>query len=340
MKKFENQMKVFFLVLLATVLNGCTSSINIKYQDALSQNKADKNKQTHFNKKQKYIQEKSINKAKKKSGCHSYYENYNFSKVDIKKGYNWQLIWSDEFNEGGQPNPEKWTYAEGYRRNDAQSCYTLRPKNVRVENGCLVLEAHKEQYPNSNYKKGSKHKLEQQFAKYTSGRLKSENKFDFTYGKVDIRAKVKSGSGAWSQLSVINSKHDTLSWPYCGEMLMMAYTGQLQNSFVTTVFSGKSRWDCRVYGEKMDNDFNVWSMEWDECELRFYFNGELYQLIKKDEDLGKDLKYWPFDQQFCLYLDLIIGGRWSPVIDDKIFPVKMQVDYIRVYKDGNSKNKK
>ncbi len=274
----------------------------------------------------------------KKSDRMSYYKRHKHTSSNTSNGYNWQLLWSDEFNKGTQPNPEKWTYGEGYLRDDAKSYYTLRPKNVRLEYGCLVLEAHKELYPNSSYIKGSKDPFEQQFATYTSGRLKTENKFTFKYGKVDIRAKLQAGSGIWSQLSLISENRETIGWPECGEILMLAYTGQSLKRMVTSVFSKNNRWDHILnFDLNPTSEFHVWSLEWGPNQLRFYFDGVLYSIVEKEDSFGNDKKNWPFDKDLCLYLDLIIGGLWSPVIDDNALPAKLKVDYIRVYKDGNIK---
>ena len=61
----------------------------------------------------------------------------------------WKLVWSDEFDKPGQPDPAKWDYEEGYIRNNERQYYTrARGENARVENGMLIIEARKEQFKN------------------------------------------------------------------------------------------------------------------------------------------------------------------------------------------------
>ena len=278
------------------------------------------------------------NKLKKGIVNSPFYEQHKSTYSNFNKGYNWELIWSEEFNEGKQPNPKIWTYGEGYIRKNAKSYYTIRPKNIRLEYGCLVIEAHKEQFKNKDYTPNSNDPLKQQFATYTSGRLKTANKFSFKYGKIDVRAKIQSGSGAWSQLSLINNNADPArsNWPDCGEILLLAYRGQHPDTLLTSVFSKNYRWDHSLHYYNPTKEFHIWSVEWSKDQLRFYLDGKLYNIVNKYKTNGEKIKNWPFNQEFCFYLDLIIGGSWSPAIDDKIFPVKLKVDYIRIYKDKNN----
>ena len=119
-----------------------------------------------------------------------------------------QLIWSDEFNENGSPSTSKWGYnigAGGWGNGESQY-YTSRSDNVIVEDGLLKIIAKKENYMGSEY---------------TSARLKTESKFDFKYGRVDIRAKLPSSQGTWPAFWLLGEDIGTVGWPACGEIDIM-----------------------------------------------------------------------------------------------------------------------
>ena len=122
-------------------------------------------------------------------------------------------IWSEEFNIDGAPNSENWIYETGTGcpnlcgwGNGESQYYTDRVENVKVENGLLKITAKAESYNGSNY---------------TSARIISRDKYEFQYGRVDIRAKLPTGAGTWPALWMLGANHQSVGWPACGEVDIM-----------------------------------------------------------------------------------------------------------------------
>ncbi|MBT8140971.1 MAG: family 16 glycosylhydrolase [Gammaproteobacteria bacterium] len=254
----------------------------------------------------------------------------------------WKLIWSDEFDYDGQPDSEKWTHDIWPARkvNDEDQTYTDRLKNVRVENGMLVLEAHKEAFNN---------------AEYTSGRIHSAAKGDLLYGRIDVRAKLPPGQGTWPAIWMLPSdpfKYATTckpgedwqgsdscdAWPNSGEIDIMEHVGYDMNTVHGTVHNRAYYW---VNGEQRkgsvnsvnaEQEFHVYSLEWTPDSITILFDGAPYFFYMNE---GEGWKAWPYDHAYNLILNLAVGGFWGRAggpIDDSIFPVRMEVDYVRMYK--------
>lgn len=115
--------------------------------------------------------------------------------VEIRERDGWDLVWADEFNTPGQPDPEEWTYDRGLRRNQESQFYTDKPENCRIEDGKLILEARRERVKNPNFVPGSSNWKEAEFAEYTSACVVAKR--DFLYGRLEIRAKIPAGKGTW-----------------------------------------------------------------------------------------------------------------------------------------------
>lgn len=258
----------------------------------------------------------------------------------------WRLTWQDEFDYDGQPDASKWSFNIWPARkvNDEDQAYTQRSKNVRVENGTLVLEAHREDYNN---------------AKYTSGRIHSAGKGDFLYGKAEISARIPSGQGTWSALWMLPSdpyKYATScepnedwqgsrscdAWPNSGEIDIMEYVGYDPTTVHGTVHNKAYywiNWEQRKgsiqVDDKVNTDFQTYSVEWAPDYLFISMNNTPYFYYHNH---GEGWQAWPFDHPYHLILNLAIGGVWGKAggpIDDSIFPVKMEVDYVRVYSLSN-----
>lgn len=253
---------------------------------------------------------------------------------------NWKMIWSDEFNHQGVPDPGKWNFDEwpAKKVNDEDQVYTSRNKNARVVDGKLIIQAHKERY---------------QGGEYTSARLHSLGKGDFLYGKVDIRAKLPAGQGTWSALWMLPSdpyKYATTcqenedwqgsttcdAWPNSGEIDIMEHVGYDMHNVHGTVHNKAYYWlnweqrKASVDAVDVDQTFHVYSMEWSPEYIIISFDGSPY-FFYKNEHSG--WKAWPFDHPYHLVLNLAIGGAWGRAggpIDDSIFPVQMEIDYVRV----------
>ncbi len=240
----------------------------------------------------------------------------------------WKLVWAEEFNYTGPPDPKMWGYEEGFVRNKEKQIYTRdRLKNARVENGNLVIEAHKEIFQNPNYKPGSN---APQSANYTSASLITRNKASWQYGRIETRAKLPAGKGLWP---AVWTKGIWGSWPACGEIDILEWTSKTPGFIFASLHYGsesnplKSTKNFDV--PAINADFHVYAMEWTADRIEFYFDGRKYHEFNvNDAGLGSDN---PFRKPHFLLVNLALGGYTGGRIDDAAMPQKFLVDYIRVY---------
>ncbi len=254
----------------------------------------------------------------------------------------WQLVWSDEFDVDGDPDPERWNVEEWPARkvNDEDQAYTSRPRNVRVENGHLVIEAHKEDF-------------EEAF--YTSARLQSQGKGDFLYGRFEIRAKLPRGQGTWPAIWMLPSdpfRYATLcgegtdwqgnpdcdAWPNSGEIDIMEHVGYQMGHVHGTVHNEAYYWakweqrKGRIILDDVDRAFRVYALEWTPDRIDIFVDDTLYFTYVNENDGWRS---WPYDHPFHLILNVAVGGMWGRAggpIDDSVFPQKMLVDYVRIFR--------
>lgn len=260
----------------------------------------------------------------------------------------WNMVWNDEFDYNGAPDPEKWTHDiwPAGKVNEEDQAYTDRAKNVRVEDGKLVIEAHKEDYQN---------------AKYSSGRIHSLGKGDFLYGRAEVRAKLPAGQGSWSAIWMLPSdpfKYATTcaagadwqgsascdAWPNSGEIDIMEHVGYDMNRVHGTVHTRAYYWvngeqrKASVEAKNVAEAFHEYAVEWTPERIDIFFNGSRYFTYLNQ---GEGWKAWPFDHPYHIILNLAVGGAWGRAggpIDNSIFPAKMEVDYVRVYELAGSAN--
>jgi beta-glucanase (GH16 family) len=239
------------------------------------------------------------------------------------KAQQWKLVWSDEFNYKGLPDSTKWGYDVGGNGwgNHEKEFYTNRTlKNARVEKGNLVIEAIKEKYNNLDY---------------TSARLTTKGKFDWLYGKIEVKAKLPKGLGTWPAIWMLNSR-SPLKWPDDGEIDIMEHVGYDEGNIHASIHCKKY---YHVIGTqktaitKVDDCttvFHIYSMEWNADSICISVDNKKYFSFI-NEHKGKE--YWPFDEPFHLLLNIAVGGDWGGQkgIDDSIFPQQMLIDYVRIY---------
>ena len=232
--------------------------------------------------------------------------------VSVKLG----LYWSDEFNTDGAPDPTKWGYdigAGGYGNNELEY-YTNRPVNAIVQGGVLKITAKAESYLGSNY---------------TSARLVSHGKFDFTYGHVDIRAMLPAGIGTWPALWMLGSNFATVPWPGCGEMDIMEQKGsQLNTIYGTLHYPGHSGANGNGATTTISNSttqFHIYSLDWSPTAIKISVDGTVFQTVANSSAL-------PFNLNFFFILNVAMGGDFTGSVDPNFTSATMQVDYIRVYK--------
>lgn len=238
--------------------------------------------------------------------------------IPIQEG--WKLVWQDEFD-GKAIDPANWTYdlgGGGWGNGEAEY-YTSRPENARVENGSLIIEARQEKYEGSYY---------------TSARLKTQGLHSFQYGRIEARLKVPAGAGLWPAFWMLGESFNGSNWPDCGEIDIMEYIGREPDLIMGTLHGpgysgplGRTKWNRQKYN--IADDFHTYAVEWDENEVRWYYDGSLYSTVTRN-DL-EDQK-WVFDQPFFIILNLAVGGQLpGPVGLKTTFPAQLLVDYVRVY---------
>lgn len=237
-------------------------------------------------------------------------------------GHPYTLVWSDEFNGTGLPDPAKWSYdtgGNGWGNNELEY-YTQRLQNARVENGNLVIETRKEDYQGSHY---------------TSARLLTRGKASWTYGKMEIRAKLPAGRGTWPAIWLL-SDTQPLRWPDDGEIDIMEEVGFDPNQIHATIHCGayngvKGNQKTSILSIPSAQDsFHVYSVEWTPDSMTFSVDQRAYLTYNNDHS---GYSTWPFQHNFFLILNIAIGGNWGGQqgVDDSIFPQQMLVDYVRVY---------
>jgi beta-glucanase (GH16 family) len=227
------------------------------------------------------------------------------------------LTFSEEFNTDGAPNPAVWGYdlgtgSNGWGNNEEQN-YTSDPKNVKVEGGKLVITAIKES-------SGGK--------PYSSARIKTQGKFSFKYGKIEIKAKFPTGAGTWPAVWSLGDNFSTVSWPACGEIDFVEHIGREQNKiFGSLHYPGNSGGNA-VSGSKLisnaSTEFHIYKVIWNSSKIRFFVDDVLYKTASNTSSL-------PFNQKFFLIANVAMGGNFGGTIDSNFTQSSMEIDYIRIY---------
>ncbi len=244
-----------------------------------------------------------------------------------KPAEKWTPVWSDEFNYTGLPDSTKWDYdvgGQGWGNHEKEYYTKARSENARVENGHLIIEARKEPMDTSDY---------------TSARLVTRGKADWTYGRFEIRAKLPSGRGTWPAIWMLASKQSYGNdyWPDNGEIDIMEHVGYHPGHIHASTHSKKYYFKINtqktdtIYVKDFKDEFHTYAMEWEPNEIRIYLDDSLYFTSPNDHSGWEG---WPFDKPFYLLLNIAVGGDWGGAqgIDDSIWPQRMEVDYVRVFK--------
>lgn len=233
----------------------------------------------------------------------------------------WTLVFADEFDAPGALDPAKWGYEIGYVRNDEKQSYTSRSENVRAENGTLVIEGRREAY--------------QGYA-YTSASINTRRRFEFQYGRVEVRAKLPTGRGTWPAIWMLGTNIDEAGWPACGEIDVMENVGfepaTIHGTIHTAAYNhvaGTAKGSSVAVTSPWE-DFHVYAMEWYPDRVDIFVDGSRYFTFRNE---GTGPRAWPFDKPMYLLVNLAIGGSWGGQkgIDDSLFPHRYVVDYVRVY---------
>ena len=227
------------------------------------------------------------------------------------------LVWQDEFDTNGAPNPSNWTYdlgtgTDGWGNLELQH-YTDRPENIIVEDGMLKITAKAESFSGSDY---------------TSSRIKSQDLYEFTYGRVEFRAKLPEGGGTWPALWMLGANFEDVGWPNCGEIDVMEHVGNNQNTIHGTLhFPGNSGGNAvggNTTNPTASSEFHLYSVEWRPGEIIFLVDNEPYFTFDNDGTL-------PFNSDFFLIINFAMGGNFGGDVDPAFVESTLEVDYVRVY---------
>lgn len=248
------------------------------------------------------------------------------------QGY--KLVWADNFNISGNPDPENWNYETGFVRNLEEQIYTKRKKNIRVKKGNLEIIALREKFRNRNYDPNIKnYRINTPNSDYTSASINTKDKFEFRYGRVEIRAKVPKGQGLWPAIWMLGANFDEIDYPKAGEIDIMEHVGkEPENIHATVHYSAntgiQSDGGTQIIPD-LSEDYHVYSVSWSPEKIEFLVDNSVFHSFNIEE-AGKENN--PFRKPFYLIINLALGGNWAGKLDPEIFPQKFLIDYVRVYK--------
>ncbi len=251
----------------------------------------------------------------------------------------WNVVWSDEFN-GNSLDTGIWNYdigtgSSGWGNNEIQY-YTNRTDNVRVSDGTLKLIAKRENYGGSSF---------------TSGRIKTQDKKTFKYGKMEAKIKVEGGNqnGVWPAFWMMGNDISAYGWPACGELDIMEHRNG-EPEILGTLHWGANYnnhlwWGSENGGsfyrfqDNANNGMNGWhtyGVTWDETSIKWYVDDQVYQTAYLTE---QNASY--FRKNHFFLLNLALGGPNSPftkgiTVDGNFQQATMYVDYVRVYSYNGS----
>jgi beta-glucanase (GH16 family) len=272
-------------------------------------------------------------------------------KASISKGEDssYQLVWSDEFNYQGAPDPNKWTYERGFVRNQELQWY--QPENARCENGTLLIEARRERKQNPRYTPGSNNWAQsREYAEYTSASVTTRGLHSWLYGRFEMRARIDTRPGLWPAFWTLGVQG---RWPAGGEIdIMEYYKGIL---LANVAWGSKQPWIAKWDNSKKpitefgDPDwsrkFHVWRMDWDDTSIKLYVDDVLLNSTDLKDTVNEDLEAKdsqvrnsalgdpknPFHQPHYIILNLALGGTSGGDPSGTEFPARFEVDYVRIY---------
>lgn len=241
----------------------------------------------------------------------------------------WSLVWQDEFD-GGALDAARWEVLTGdgcsqdlcgWGNNELQ---WYQAANATVDSGRLTITARRE---SSNGRA------------YTSARIRTAGKGDWTYGRVDVRARLPIGQGLWPAIWMLPTDEVYGTWAASGEIDIVELVGHEPNRVHGTLhyggpapantFSGSA---FTLPSGTFADAFHTFSLEWEEGEIRWYVDGQRYQTQTDWRSTGAAFPA-PFDQRFHLVLNVAVGGNWPGNPDaTTVFPQSMDIDWVRVYR--------
>ncbi|MEL7160894.1 MAG: glycoside hydrolase family 16 protein [Bacteroidota bacterium] len=241
----------------------------------------------------------------------------------VPAGY--ELVWNDEFDGGPLPDADKWGYQTGgygWTAKELQNYLEADPDNVGVENGLLRITARAEKVERNNF---------------TSTRLVSKRKADFTRGYFEIRAKFPKGEGLRSAFWMVGDTVTQMGWPAAGEIDLVEHYGKFPTVVNAAVQTKNNSWIAKnqlggsVIVKQIEEEFHVYGCTWTEDRLEFTVDGQTYWTYDAPPGAGK--KGFPFRWPYYMVANLSIGGIRGPIgaVKPEVLPASFYLDYVRVY---------
>ena len=281
----------------------------------------------------------------------------------------WRLVWSDEFD-GSELDASKWNYIVDCwgGGNDERQCYTEKPENVAVRNGHLIITALQKRtrgYALPKFmrddpaRRGGARRNAKTTKPYSSGRITTQHKGDWLYGRFVIRAKLPIGQGAWPAIWMLPTDEHYGPWAASGEIDIMEAV-----NLGATCEECEGGHENRVHGTLHYGDvwpknehqgsaaallqapmgFHEYALEWREGEMQWFVDGEHYATLTSadwftESAAAEGREHAPFDQRFYLLINLAIGGGWPERQNDvgfisKDFPKYLVIDWVRIYQSA------
>ncbi|GGH59437.1 beta-glucanase (GH16 family) [Filimonas zeae] len=241
---------------------------------------------------------------------------------------NWTMIYNDEFDVDGLPDPAKWTIdarPKGWINNEQQVYADATRDNARVRNGNLIITGKKD-FPTGDPN-----------APWSSARVVSLGKMEFMYGKAEMRAKLPRARGSWPAFWLMPVSSAYGSWPKSGEVDILEHVGNNFGKAMCAVHTENKNWTNggNLGGNQimpdLDTVYHVYGVEWSPDSLRFTHDGVGFYTYANPHTDWKD---WPFDKSFFVIMNIAIGGGMGGNITEADWPDSMQVDYVRIYQQG------
>jgi len=237
----------------------------------------------------------------------------------------WSLVWSDEFD-GAEQAPiddDSWQHdigGDGWG-NDQLEYNTDSADNVRTDGrGILEIVARKQSYEGNDY---------------TSGRIKTQDRFEFGYGRVEANIKLPKGSGIWPAFWLLGADFEEVGWPSCGEIDILELQGENPATSLGTVhgpdYSGAAGVGATYTLDEGDfsDDYHLFAVDIDPGHIAWSIDGEVFHTLTQ-ADLPEG-STWVFDGEWFIILNVAVGGHFVGEVDEDALPAYMQVDYVRVY---------
>ncbi len=278
------------------------------------------------------------------------------------------LVWSDEFDYSGTPDPARWTFEQGFVRNQELQWY--QPNNARVTDGVLQITGRYERVDNPYYQAGSKNwKRNREAAYFTSSSIMSRDHFTFRYGRLEVCARIPTAMGSWPAIWTLGNRW---GWPACGEIDVMEFyrvpkaTHNIHHQTINNERTepiilanacwqgddGRDAWDSArlplshftANDPQWASRFHLWRMDWTPETIRLYLDDELINEIPTSQAAhgggpAHDINPFANDEAgfgHYILLNLAIGACGGTP-DLAAFPLIYEVDYVRVYQAKGTK---